>query len=467
MSTRRRFIQIASSTLAAGLMPLASRDEAQAQGGKPPMRMLTFPDWHGMHGDHSESWIRDGDSTYALKPEDLGWALQPFAPHIDKLTVISNSSSLSRAVLGGGPAHFSVNAHCLTGSQGNGGRNNVSHNHPSIDAHMGEFLSKEYGLPSPRALSHVAIGGSFSYQLSGAPARSLGGPQAVFESVFAGGGGVGNEGGSNTPLKAQQLVVEEVRKQLQVIRPQLTQANASMVMDAYQTSLKSVLDELQVRGTQSCDAQGRDRWPGGDSEAGITATFDAIYQMFACDLVSSVKYSTGQTMSYSFVGDKQYIKDILGNEAGQVKQGNYHRVSHNTNAVAGRVQGACHRWRNGLFADLVDRLSQTQDVAGFGSVMDNTVIWFTAAMSHNTHKTDGSIPTFILAGKNTNFKGGMHIDARRGNTNGSSNEVMVTLAQGMYQPLQVFGGHKGGGYNNGAEGRINRGPLEAALKGVL
>ena len=458
MSTRRRFMQIASTALGSALLPLTAN--AQQVAEKPPLRFLIFMDPHGMHGNHAESWIRTGSRNYALKSSDLGWALQPFTPYLENLTVVSNVSQRSRALLGGGPAHFSVNAHALTGSNYIGSRNNHSHSHPSIDVHIGNFLNKDYGLPTPRIYPNLSFGGDFSFGLNGKKSQSLNSPQAVFESVF--GGNTGG-GGSNAPLAAQQLVLEQVRSQLEVVRPQLNQANASTVIDAYETSLRSVAAELEIRRNLTCSPEQPRNWPAANSEAGVKATFDFIYQMFACDLVSSIKFNTPGTMKYQFIQQDEFVKRTLGNQLSALTSGNYHAVSHKGTTVAGVVQGLVHRWRNQQFASLVERLSTTPELTGSGNIMDNTVICFTSAMTHNTHKTDGSAPTFILAGKNANMKGGMHIDA----TGRSNNDLLVTLAQSVASPTQRFGGFNKGKYEQSHEAALNRGPFEAALKGTL
>ena len=86
-------------------------------------------------------------------------------------------------------------------------------------------------------------------------------------------------------------------------------------------------------------------------------------------------------------------------------------------------------------------------------MLDNTVVFVTSAMSSNTH-SDDDYCQLLIAGKNTNLKGGYHYDL----SGHSHNELLTTIAQGMGMPDDRFGGHNRNGVyvNNLSNGPISR-----------
>ena len=446
---RRTFLKLAAAGLAAPLLPLMG--QGQAGDAKPPLRFLTLVDAFGLSGDHSEPWIRSGTGDYELAEGDLGWVLDPLAAFRENMLVVSGLTMQSRDVVGGGAAHFSINSHTLTGSRGQGGRaSGLIHAHPSVDVHIGEFINQEYGLFTPRIYPHLAIGHPYylySYGSDGNPAEVLSSPEAVFSSVFGASDGVG--------LAARSAVLDQVRAQLQEIRPQLIHANKSTVLDAYESSVQAVAREVELRRDLVCDPGTRDTWPGAGSAAGIEAMFDALYHMFACDLVSSVTLNLHALMRHNFLRGDAFVEGDA--DVQTIISRAYHNSSHNNTPVGARTQGIVNRWRNGFLAQLLERLAETPDVDGTSTILDNTVVCFTSAMSHNTHKTNEPYPTFLIGGRNTNLRGGWHVDA----SGRSNNDFLTTLAQTVTAPTPRFGGYNGALAYRGES--LNTGPIEEML----
>jgi len=444
---RRNFMHMAGVALGGSLLPLASR--AQESGaGKPPLRVLTIVDPYGISGDRTESWMAPVVGTQPLTAEALGWALEPLSGHLPNLNVVSNLNQVSRSVLGGSAAHFSVNGHALSASKGFGGRaSGIWHSHPSIDAYLGQFLNDEYGLVSGRVYPHVVIAGGYGYSFGpdGQPLGGIRSPQALYQSVL------GTD--SLARLSSRELVLEQVRKQLQVVRPQLAQANASTVMDAYESSVQAVAREVELRQDLFCESNAPDSFPGAKSAEGFQTYLDAIFQMFACDLTSSVTFGTEFQMKHGFLSGEVLAEGVAGLNL------NHHALSHRSAATTGQAQALVFRWRNQLLSAFLDRLAATPEADGTGTLMDNTMVVLHCAMSHNTHQTNGGIPTLVIAGDNTNIRGGQHVDA----TDRSNNEFFTTLAQGVHSSIDRFGGYKADTYVES----LNTGPIVEMLKEVL
>jgi len=441
---RRLFLQLAAGALAVPFMPIASR--AQDAGGKPPLRVLTICDHHGITGDRSATWTTTETGDYELSDSDLKLALAPLAPYKDKMVVVSGIISKSRQVLGGSAAHFAVDAQALTGSRGAGGRAGIVHYHPSIDVFLGNFLNEEYGLSSPRIYPHVKLAGNFTYGMDGTAVQAPGSPLAVNQAIFG--------GSDTTGLAASGLVLEQVGEQLRTIRPELIHVNKSTVLDAYEESVQAVAREVQLRRDLVCEPPMPNSWPGANSREGIEAYYEQIFHMFACDLVSSVTLSFHHQQKYNWLAN-----DPVAIDAGaSLLNLNNHALSHRGTDPAGPTQAMCYRWRNEQLAALIERLSATPEIDGSGSLMDNTVIFNTASMTKNTHKTDVSYPNFIIAGQNANLRGGWHIDAAER----SNNDLYTTVAQAVRAPIDRFGGFTAAGDDRGDE--LNSGPIESMLQ---
>jgi len=351
-TTRRRFVQLAAAALAGPLIPLTLK--GQENPTRPPLRIITLCDYYGISGDRSLTWMRSETGDYGLTEADLGIALQPLAPFLDKMCVVSGTSMLSRTVVGGSAAHFAVNSQALTGSRGMGNRSLMQHVHPSIDAFAGDFLNDEYGLSSPRIYPHVRLGPAItnssywlSYDADGNRIPGPGEPQAVNQAIFGGSDQVG--------LATSELILETVGRKLQEIRPQLVNANKSTVIDAYHESVQSVAREVELRKDLSCEPPMPNSWPKSSSQAGIELYFDQIYHMLACDLVSSVSLGARLSQKHGWVGT-----DPLAAEIGATATAaNHHKLSHDRSETAALSQAMIYRWRHEQLAKLLARLENT------------------------------------------------------------------------------------------------------------
>ena len=400
------------------------------------------------HSDRSETWIASEVGDYELGESDLGWVLAPLAAYRKNMLVVSGIDLSSQTELGGGVAHHSMTSHAMTGSRGIGGIGAMRHVHASIDYHIGEFLSGEYGLLQPRVYPHLAFSDyaepskiPFVYSSNGDPVRSIAGPDSILASVF----GSTSEADAEAEvrlLRAQILSLDHVGDSLQSIRGQLINANKDTVIDAYRSSVEDLAKELEIRSEMVCTP------PAVSDGESVAQIFEYIYYTFACDFASSVFYSPGgeqiNQLKHGFLFD---VAEHSAATHTELKK-NMHAISHSSTAASFAAQAAIRGWQMRLLAGLLDRMATTPDVDGTSTLLDNTVVFVTSAMSNNTHDSRG-FPETIVAGKNTNLKGGWHYDC----ASSTNNDLLTTLAQGLTCPLQSFGGYDGGG--NFAGGPIN------------
>jgi len=456
---RRDFVKLATAAMTLPWLSNVARAQQNNVGAK---RVLIVTDPYGRFGDQTSSsvssapWIESNSSDYELQEQDLGWILSPLQSHLENLSVLSGVFMRSRQVLGGGASHAQVNSYALTGNRVTGNIRStatVSAN-PSINTFIGDELNAvadTKGVFNSLGLGNV---GQSNYASDGRRASNLGNPSQIYQTAFGSGSNADTSG-----LLSQQIVVEQVRNQLALIAPELIQANASNVIDAYRTSIDQIASELEVRASGFCE----DRTPNNvlgsaEGEAGITQMFDGIYDLFACGLTPSLLYGWTNGNRHAWLRDENMFGNVVNN---YLTNRNYHNLSHRRDDDAGAAQGLVMRAQASEISRLADRLSTTPELDGSGSMMmDNTIIFYTQYMCSPTHVTTQPYYNFILAGENTNVQRGMHLDCS-GHTD---NEMFTTLAQAAGIPITRFGGFRGNNYD-GEE--LNRGPISKVLLKTL
>ena len=457
---RREFVRLATAGLS--LPWLSGVTRAQASEGAPPKRVLIVLEPYGRYGSQTSSpltndppWITSIKGDYALSKEHLGWILNPLKSHIQNLSVLSNVHMRSRQVLGGGISHPQVDSYALTCSRvsGNIRGNNTSAN-PSINNLIGDELNARAKMKT--AFNSMSVGGHLNrvnYDSRGRKAGALGSPKALYNAGF---GNNAADTGDISGILSQQVVVDEVRKQINRIAPELVQANAATLLDGYRSSIDRIANELKVRADGLC----KDRVPSkiltsADSAAGLAQMFDGIYDLFSCGITNSILYGWTGTGKQPYIINKglfrsQDINRNLGNRK-------HHFMSHLRTENAGAAQGLVMRRQMIEIAKLAERLAVTPELDGSGSMMmDNTVICYTQSMTGNVHNTTRPYYRIFLAGSNTNVVRGMHLDC----DGHSDNEIFTTLAQGVNIPITRFGGYQGKKYKGS---KLNRGPISKAL----
>lgn len=467
MIQRRQLIQAAAGGL---LLPFFSSQRLRAQAtGKPPLRLVTIIDSYGVEmTQRDQQWVSSTAGDYELRAEDLGAVLQPLTDYVGNMVIPSGIPVTSLGATGGAASHGGVTAQALAGSRNIGARvtpgATSTYQHETLDVHIGNYLSEDYGLAQQRVHPHVFISDyaepdklTFCADTEGQQIRAISGLSNVVSTLFGGVSAGGNA--SRVPMQARLAVLDQVRSRLQAVRPSLLNANASTVMDAYESSVSALAEELELRSSRVCETP---TFGGDEGDVNPLRHHDVIYNLLACDMASSVTYAIGgeQINSIrlarlmdvnSMEGIDSEVATLLGNP--------YHGISHTETDAAYRTQQFVRNYYMQLLAGLLDRLRETPEVDGKGTMFDNTVVFVLSAMSHNTHAT-AEIPYLLIAGDNANVKTGYHYDCV-GRTN---NEMLTTVAQALTVPVHEWGGFREDGTRVGT---LNNGPIGKMLKEVL
>lgn len=467
--SRRDFIKLLSCAAASSFLTLPSpRVHAQTRA---PLRFLTLIDTYGLPTiNRNDLWTSTSAGDFALQEEHLGTVLKPLSAYRDNMLVVSNIDLESRLQTGDSSTHHYLTTHTLTGSSAlaetrEAGQASYQIKHASIDVHIGQYLSNQYGLARPRIYDHLFFSDyeergatTFCYTADGVQKRSIAGAlnarNALFDDTAAGSDAVVAKITSQARLEAITLVEER----LTAISDSLINANKEQVIEAYQASVNSVAKELELKSenvvTMPAELAGVVNG-GRATSSNLPDMFKNIYHAFAFDMASSITYSFGgekiNQLRHAYLYDEAKHNDA---EVLALLNKNFHAASHRTDDVAGKVHEIVRTFQSQQLANLLDRLSTTLDSDG-SMMLDNTVVFFTSQMSNNTHNVRG-YPYLVIAGKNTGFRAGYHYDC----SGSSNNDLLTTLAQGMTMSDDNFGGHHRNGNYISA---LNNGPISKLL----
>lgn len=465
-STRRRFVGLAGACLAAPLLPWRGV-KAQTLDTKPPLRFLTIIDSYGLPvAGRDRIWINSEVGDYELADDDLGTVLEPLRPFRENMLVVSGVNMDSLTATGDAAVHGPAACQALTGSRaitsnrGSPGPN-ATQVHASLDFRVGQYLHEEYGLPSARVYSHLLLTdyaertkATFSFDSDGRQIRSRATVPNIIAALFP------DTGDSSLvaqlSARARLEILGLVGERLRVIRPQLAQVNSASMLDAYQSSVADLANELELRAESTCEAPSAEAAPTDGKDAATTPLiFDTIYHAFACDMVSSVTYAIGGEQINQLRYGHVYQDSMADADLRALLGLNFHAPSHRDDEVARKTHEVVRTYQSQLVAQLLARLADTPDVNATGSILDNTVVFVTSAMSNNTHAFE-NYPHMLIAGKNTGLVGGMHYDCR----GRSNNDLLTTIAQGLSLPDEEFGGFR----QEDRVASLNTGPIEKLLR---
>ena len=145
----------------------------------------------------------------------------------------------------------------------------------------------------------------------------------------------------------------------------------------------------------------------------------------------------------SFIGDFARVASFqITNSVGQprmkwlgIEEG-HHDLSHepDTNEEAYEKLIQINTWYCEQIAYLAQRLSETPEPGGEGSLLDNTTIVWTNELGKGNSHTRDDIP-FVLVGGGLGFKMGQSVRLRKTN----HNRFLMTIAAAMGHPVESFG----------------------------
>lgn len=458
---RREFIKLASSLLAFPIGGYAGLSRAQNNGSQRPLRILTLPESYGLDAEkRGTTFIRSSTGDYALSASDLGTTLEPLSGYVDQMCVVSNLLHPRWSGVGGNNGHDSVNCHVLTGSKyiDNGSHATATSHNESLDILIANYLSQEGILPNSRLYPHLFFANgarrarqTVCYDTSGTQIRAFAGVQSIMDTVIGNLSSNANTSIENARLSTQQDILNLVSRKVVTVKERLANENFNTKLDAFNTGVIELADQIEERTKAICDVPSETSAITQNTTENI---FKLIAQTFACDAVTSLTYMIGDEL----INDMSHTHLQSDQEDAEVNAGlatAMHNVSHDSEEYSDRVHELVRRDQAVHIAGLLDVLSTTPEIGGDGMMLDNTIVFMPSILGQNTHLF-GNMPMVVIAGQNTNIIGGRHYDCD-GKTN---NDLLTTVAQGLYIPLERQGGFNDTGYVNSS----NTGVIDKMLK---
>lgn len=221
-------------------------------------------------------------------------------------------------------------------------------------------------------------------------------------------------------------IMDEIQDDLKVIGARLG-AEDRQILDEHATFVREMEQELQA------DGRGGDH-PVPEIEPGVKAQNDSIPKLSKMQIDLMVNSFAAD---FARVATLQYTNSVGGARMRWlgINEG-HHELSHNPDTDEKSVEKLTkiNRWYCEQLAYLAQRLAETPEPGGPGSLLDNTtIVWTNELGKGNSHTLD-NIP-FVLVGNGLDFKMGRSLKYKKV----SHNRLLLSLAHGMGHSIDRFG----------------------------
>ncbi|MBB5352969.1 hypothetical protein HNR46_003219 [Haloferula luteola] len=423
LSTRRQFLrQLGLSAAAVPFLPVLP-SLAQETTAHPSMQRIIF------------IFTPNGTIPPAFWPDEVGAnfqlkrILEPLAPFKDRLLTLRG---VSNKIRGDGDGHMRGISCLLTADEllpGNiqGGSDKPAGwaSNLSIDQEIRNFLqsraetatrfgSLEMGVAVPNRADPWT---RESYAGANQPLAPLSDPYAMFEKLY----------GSVKDRESLGSVLDSVCEDLRTIAARVDREERDL-LDQHASFVRDMERDLQSAGTQQL------LFPPPALEAGVAIDNDGIPKIsrMQSDLLVSA-FANGMAR----VATLQYT-----NSVGQARMrwldihDDHHHLSHepDENADAQEKLIRINTWLCGEIAYLVQRLDDTPEPGGGGSMLDHTtLVWTNELGKGNSHSLD-NIP-FVMVGGGLGFQTGRSLRF----DNVPHNRLWLSVAHAFGHRIPVFG----------------------------
>lgn len=410
-TTRRKFLATAAGgVLAAPFVRLLGPTAAEAASGQAKRLLIFF----SPNGTIPRLWKPTGSGgSYRFGD---GSMLEPLQGLEDDLLVVGGLDFYQATNHEGGMGAMLTNG---TGPETSG---------LSLDQYVAAQLGAGTRLPSLElGVLTSAWGGGvqtrMSYGTGGVLMTPDDDPKNAFTRMF--GDIAGGEEGVQRLFARRQSVLDLHRDELRDLHGRIGAAEQRK-LDTHLDSLRALEKQLEPLG-DVCEPLGAPT--GLDSRANdqapdlLAAQIELAVQALACDLtrVASIQFShTVSPTSFTWLG---------------ISEG-HHSLSHAADGTAGVADFVkCEQWCAAQFAALVQRMKDTPDPDGEGSLLDNTVVVWTKEMGDSRAHVCTDVP-FIIAGNGGGaFRTGRYLDM-----GGISHaHLLVSICQALGLSNDTFG----------------------------
>ncbi len=418
---RRQFLQQLGLSTAAlpflgGLPAFAARPAA------PKQRVVFMFSPNGTIPN--QFWPDEAGADFQLKR-----ILEPLTPFKDRTLIIKG---LCNKVRGDGDGHMRGMSCLLTGIElfpGNiqGGSDTPAGwaSGPSIDQELKQFLQSRPETRTRFGSLEFGVGVSnradpwtrWNYAGPNQPVAALSDPYEVFEKLY----------GQVKDRENLGSVLDDLREDLQRVSACLGREDQAL-LEKHVTYVRELEQELQEADRQKLDH------PAPQLEAGASTDnddmprvskmqTDLLVSAFANDLIrlASLQYSNS-------VGQTRYR--WLGIEEG------HHSLSHDPdlNEPSQEKLIQINVWLCEQLAHLAQRLAETPEPGGDGSMLDHTTLLWTNELGKGNSHTLDNIP-FVLVGGGLGFKSGQSLQLELT----PHNRLWLSLAHAFGHEITTFG----------------------------
>lgn len=399
--------------VAAPFVNLLTSPRTRAEGGPVGRRLIVFFSPNGTVPQH---WAPSGTETDFTFPE--GSILEPLTAVQDKLIVVEGLDFF------GADNHEGGMMAMLTASGTQGDESGGASLDQYVAGKIGgasRFASLEFGVQT----SAWGAGAQtrMSYSAPGMWVSPDDDPLHVHGRLFA--DFVGGDAALEALRARRQRVVDLLVDEATALRSRLGTEERPK-LDAHLEALAKV--EKGLMGGAGCAAPAApDAFNVGDNAAfpDITATqIDLMIAALACDMTRVASLQCSHTVSPT-------VPSWLGIADG------HHSLSHiDDSNVAGVAQFvAAERWFAEQFGYLVQRLADTPEADGTGSMLNNSVVVWAKEMGDSRLHTCKGVPFVLAGGAGGRFKTGRYLKFA-GESHG---KLMVSLCQAMGLDNATFG----------------------------
>ncbi len=275
------------------------------------------------------------------------------------------------------------------------------------------FGSLEFGVMVPdRADTWTRM----SYSGPNKPIAPIDNPYQMFSKLY----------GRVKDQENLKSVLDDLKEDLDKVRARVS-AKDRQILEEHATLVREMEQELQASGKDIGHAVPK-------LEPGVKEENDNIPQISKLQIDLLVNSFAGD---FARVATLQYTNSVgqarmrwLGIQEGQ------HDLSHkpDTDADAQEKLTRINQWYCGQLAYLAQRLAETPEPGGGGSLLDNTLIIWTNELGKGNSHTLHDIP-FVLVGNGLGFKMGRSLKYGRL----PHNRLLLSLAHGFGHRIERFG----------------------------
>ena len=403
--SRRTFLRGAGALLALPVLDAMAPSIARAQQQAPLRRFLGFYVPNGMH---MAAFTPPTDGL--LEASSLPSILQPLAPHLAHVTVVSGLEN--RAAFSGddgagdharGTGTFLTAARLLKSDT-------TIRNAQSLDQALathvrsqgfGGLSSLETGCEGGGSTGNCDSGYSCAYSVNIAwsgpqsPLPKETNPRAVFDRLFAGSDPAESAALSEKRRRRKQSVLDVVKGDAARLQAKLGRRDQQK-LDEYMTGIREVERQVQSDAVSACVQPARPTGTPTDPTEYVRAMLDVVAAGYACDRIRVATFMLGNGGSgrnYSFIGQ---------NTA-------HHEASHHQGDVAKHAQlAAIDRWEMEQLAYVTGRLGAIDEGNGQTALDTSLVVCGSEIEDGNSH-SHANLPVVVVGHGGGAAPGGRHV----------------------------------------------------------